>query len=56
MLFACGINKFSHDVAHSITGVKAEIEDCSVTIGRIPDKPFNFFNHVPFYYRYKGRD
>ena len=34
MLLAFGINRFSHDVAHSITGVKAEIEECSVTIGR----------------------
>ena len=30
---------------HSITGIKAQIDDCSVTMGKIPDKPFNFSDH-----------
>ena len=41
---------------HSITGIKAQIHDFSVTMGKIPDKLFNFSDHDPFFYRYKGTD
>ena len=46
----------SPTMVHSITGIKAQIDDCSVTTGKIPDKLFNFSDHDPFYYRYKGTD
>ena len=41
----------NHSTFHSVTGIKAEIEDCSVKMGKIPGI------QTSFYYKdmYKGR-